>query len=71
MGNNEEAKRLKAAHTENVSWKKWGPYLSERQWGTVREDYQRKRGCLELLHPRSGAFAGISLGGGRPSRHFR
>jgi hypothetical protein len=22
-----------------VSWRKWGPYLSERQWGTVREDY--------------------------------
>src|SRR6188768_3983782 len=39
MDNNEEAKRLKAAHTENVPWKKWGPYLSERQWGTVREDF--------------------------------
>ena len=39
MDNNEEAKRLEAAHTENVPWKKWGPYLSERQWGTVREDY--------------------------------
>ena len=25
--------------TEQVAWKKWGPYLSERQWGTVREDY--------------------------------
>ena len=36
---NEEAKRLEAAHTENVPWKKWGPYLSERQWGTVREDF--------------------------------
>src|SRR6187397_2122039 len=24
---------------KNVPWKKWGPYLSERQWGTVREDY--------------------------------
>ena len=36
---NEEAKRLEAAHNENVPWKKWGPYLSERQWGTVREDF--------------------------------
>ncbi|MGH7147650.1 MAG: MGH1-like glycoside hydrolase domain-containing protein, partial [Nitrospiraceae bacterium] len=27
------------ARTQNVPWKKWGPYLSERQWGTVREDY--------------------------------
>lgn len=25
--------------SENAAWKKWGPYLSERQWGTVREDY--------------------------------
>jgi len=25
--------------TEKSPWKKWGPYLSERQWGTVREDY--------------------------------
>ncbi|HKX54242.1 MAG TPA: glucosidase [Nitrosospira sp.] len=39
MANNEEAKRLEAAHTENVPWRKWGPYLSERQWGTVREDF--------------------------------
>jgi hypothetical protein len=39
MDNNEEAKRLEAAHTENVPWRKWGPYLSERQWGTVREDF--------------------------------
>ena len=39
MGNNEEAKRLKAAHTKKIPWKKWGPYLSERQWGTVREDF--------------------------------
>ena len=31
--------RLEAARTQSVPWKKWGPYLSERQWGTVREDY--------------------------------
>jgi hypothetical protein len=34
-----EAQRLLEARDENVPWKKWGPYLSERQWGTVREDY--------------------------------
>jgi hypothetical protein len=39
MSPNEEKKRLEAARTQNVPWKKWGPYLSERQWGTVREDY--------------------------------
>ena len=31
--------RLEAARTGSAPWKAWGPYLSERQWGTVREDY--------------------------------
>lgn len=31
--------RLEEAQSEKRQWKKWGPYLSERQWGTVREDY--------------------------------
>jgi hypothetical protein len=34
-----EKDRLDAARTKVQPWKKWGPYLSERQWGTVREDY--------------------------------
>jgi len=34
-----EHDRLEAARTQDIPWKKWGPYLSERQWGTVREDY--------------------------------
>ncbi|MGQ0636197.1 MAG: MGH1-like glycoside hydrolase domain-containing protein [Planctomycetaceae bacterium] len=34
-----EHTRLEAARSQNTPWKKWGPYLSERQWGTVREDY--------------------------------
>jgi len=34
-----EQKRLNDARETGVPWKKWGPYLSERQWGTVREDY--------------------------------
>ena len=34
-----EHRRLEDARTEQVQWRKWGPYLSERQWGTVREDY--------------------------------
>ena len=34
-----EQKRLNEAREKGISWKKWGPYLSERQWGTVREDY--------------------------------
>lgn len=31
--------RLKEANQQQIQWRKWGPYLSERQWGTVREDY--------------------------------
>jgi hypothetical protein len=41
MSNGAEAFRLEEARTKNVPWKKWGPYLSERQWGTVREDYSQ------------------------------
>ena len=33
-----EQKRLNDARELHIPWKKWGPYLSERQWGTVRED---------------------------------
>ena len=34
-----EADRLKEDKTREKNWKRWGPYLSERQWATVREDY--------------------------------
>ncbi len=34
-----EHSRMLEAVDNNIRWKKWGPYLSERQWGTVREDY--------------------------------
>jgi hypothetical protein len=34
-----EQVRLEEARAQQTPWKKWGPYLSERQWGTVREDY--------------------------------
>jgi hypothetical protein len=36
---NPEQFRLEECRTKKASWKHWGPYLSERQWGTVREDY--------------------------------
>ena len=35
----QEQTRLQEARDSKSSWRKWGPYLSERQWGTVREDY--------------------------------
>ena len=34
-----EHQRLQAAQNPDTPWQKWGPYLSDRQWGTVREDY--------------------------------
>lgn len=36
-----EKRRLIEAHEDRVPWRKWGPYLSDRQWGTVREDYSQ------------------------------
>ena len=34
-----EHERLLEAREGTVPWRQWGPYLSERQWGSVREDY--------------------------------
>ena len=34
-----ETMRLRQADAGEKAWRRWGPYLSERQWGTVREDY--------------------------------
>ncbi|MFM0392163.1 MGH1-like glycoside hydrolase domain-containing protein [Paraburkholderia phytofirmans] len=39
MSKDAEQNRLDEARANHAVWKKWGPYLSERQWGTVREDY--------------------------------
>ena len=36
---NAEKRRLFESREQSIPWKRWGPYLSERQWGTVREDY--------------------------------
>ncbi|MFO0554252.1 MAG: glucosidase [Polyangiaceae bacterium] len=37
----EESRRLEEDHRRTKNWKRWGPYLSERQWATVREDYSQ------------------------------
>ncbi len=41
MNISEEQRRLAVDQARAANWKRWGPYLSERQWGTVREDYSR------------------------------
>ena len=54
-----EQKRLNEARTAGVPWKKWGPYLSERQWGTVREDYSNDGNAWDYFshdHARSRAY---------------
>ena len=40
-----EQKRIDMDSLRREDWKKWGPYLSERQWGTVREDYSPNGDC--------------------------
>src|SRR5258708_4834802 len=54
-----EHQRLLDHRTRNVDWKLWGPYLSERAWGTVREDYSPNGTAWDYLphdHARSRAF---------------
>jgi len=66
-----EAKCLEEARVQRTPWKKWGPYLSERQWGTVREDYSTDGKCLGVLPARLGALASLPLGRGRTRSNFR
>jgi hypothetical protein len=40
-----EMRRLEEDALRQANWKRWGPYLSERQWATVREDYSADGGC--------------------------
>src|SRR4029078_8808373 len=42
-----EELRLEEDAARKKNWKRWGPYLSERQWGTVREDYSEWGTCWE------------------------
>jgi hypothetical protein len=44
-----EEQRLKEAEGARSSWRLWGPYLSERQWGTVREDYSANGTAWDYL----------------------
>src|SRR4249919_1394516 len=44
-----EQVRLREARDGAKAWKLWGPYLSERQWGTVREDYSPQGNAWEYF----------------------
>src|SRR6202049_1430145 len=54
-----EAQRLEDLRLGKAQWRRWGPYLSERQWGTVREDYSANGTAWEYFphdHARSRAY---------------
>jgi hypothetical protein len=54
-----ETRRLGEAQAHKAHWRRWGPYLSERQWGTVREDYSEGGSAWDYLphdHARSRAY---------------
>jgi hypothetical protein len=59
MKSNGEKERLAADAKREANWKRWGPYLSERQWATVREDYSADGNCWDYFphdHARSRAY---------------
>ncbi len=54
-----ESTRLKETRDGKAAWRRWGPYLSERQWGTVREDYSQNGDAWNFFthdHARSRAY---------------
>jgi hypothetical protein len=72
---NAEEKRLEESRSRKRHWKRWGPYLSERAWGTVREDYSADGSAWEYFphdHARSRAYRWNEDGlGGICDRHQR
>ena len=69
----EEEKRLEESNARTKHWKRWGPYLSERAWGTVREDYSANGSAWDYFphdHARSRAYRWNEDGlGGICDRH--
>src|SRR5205823_8458291 len=56
---NAEEQRLTEDSARAKNWKRWGPYLAERQWATVREDYSPDGQCCDYFthdHARSRAY---------------
>ncbi|MBV8309153.1 MAG: hypothetical protein JO344_02020, partial [Planctomycetaceae bacterium] len=59
MNPTQEEIRLQQSHNRTANWQRWGPYLSERQWGTVREDYSESGDAWRYFphdHARSRAY---------------
>jgi septal ring-binding cell division protein DamX len=62
-----EGQRLQHAEP----WRQWGPYVSERSWGTVREDYSAAGSAVASPAARSRTQQSLSLGRRRDGRHLR
>ena len=73
MPKNQEEMRLAESRERKKYWKRWGPYLSERAWGTVREDYSKDGDAWEYFphgHARSRVYRWNEDGlGGICDRH--
>ena len=54
----EEKRRLAEDEKRERNWKRWGPYLSERQWGTVRDDQEAR---VELVRKRQSLYESKTL----------
>src|SRR5438552_15874455 len=61
-----EQNRLQEAHENGQAWSRWGPYLSERQWGTVREDYSPGGTAWDFLPHDQARSHAYRWGEGRP-----
>ena len=67
----QEELRLEQTRQKRAHWQRWGPYLSERAWGTVREDYSPHGNAWEYLSARSRTLSRISVERRRHCRDLR
>ena len=63
----QEEIRLSESGARRKHWKRWGPYLSERAWGTVREDYSARGDAWDYLPARPRPFTRLPLERRRPA----
>ena len=67
-GRTVEGKRLAGSDSDDADWRRWGPYVAGRQWGTVREDYSADGDAWNYLpfdqaHQRAYRWGEDGLGG--------
>jgi len=62
LSNDPESVRIRNDHAERTNWKLWGPYLSERQWGTVREDYSENGDAWNSFSREQASFRAFRWG---------